>query len=35
MGKQSSRRNFIQKIATGVAGAALVPEVLRAQAIQF
>src|SRR5688572_315432 len=30
MGKQSSRRNFIQRIATGVAGAALVPEVLRA-----
>ncbi|HZI53688.1 MAG TPA: Gfo/Idh/MocA family oxidoreductase [Chitinophagaceae bacterium] len=30
MGKQSSRRNFIQRIATGVAGAALVPEVLKA-----
>ena len=33
MGKQSSRRNFIQRIATGVAGAALVPEVLRATGI--
>src|SRR4030095_10021840 len=30
MGKQSSRRNFIQKIATGVAGAAFVPEMLNA-----
>jgi len=30
MGKQSSRRNFIQKIATGVAGVTLVPEVLKA-----
>ena len=30
MGKQSSRRNFIQKIASGVAGAAFVPEVLKA-----
>lgn len=30
MSKQSSRRNFIQKIATGVAGAALLPEVLNA-----
>jgi predicted dehydrogenase len=33
MGKQSSRRNFIQKIATGVAGAALMPEVLKATGI--
>ena len=32
MGKQSTRRNFIQKIATGVAGAALVPEMLNATA---
>ena len=30
MGKQSSRRNFIQKIATSVAGAALAPEMLNA-----
>ena len=30
MGKQSSRRHFIQRITSGVAGAALVPEVLRA-----
>ena len=30
MGKQSSRRNFIQKITTGVVGATMVPEVLRA-----
>ena len=32
MGKQSSRRNFIQKIATGVAGAAFVPGMLNATA---
>ncbi|HTD94298.1 MAG TPA: Gfo/Idh/MocA family oxidoreductase, partial [Chitinophagaceae bacterium] len=32
MSKQSSRRNFIQKIATGVAGAAFMPEVLNAAA---
>ncbi len=30
MGKQSSRRNFIQKIATGVAGATLAPGMLKA-----
>lgn len=30
MNKQSSRRNFIQKVATGVVGAALVPDVLQA-----
>ena len=32
MSKQSSRRNFIQKITTGVVGATLVPDVLRASA---
>lgn len=30
MDKQSTRRNFIQKITTGVAGATLLPEMLRA-----
>ena len=30
MAKQSSRRSFIQKITTGVVGATMVPEVLRA-----
>ncbi len=30
MSNQSSRRNFIQKITTGVVGATLIPEVLRA-----
>lgn len=30
MGKQSSRRSFIQKITTGVVGAAVAPEILRA-----
>jgi len=30
MSKQSSRRNFIQKLSTGVIGAAFVPEVLHA-----
>ncbi len=30
MGKQSSRRNFIQRVTTSVVGAAMVPEVLRA-----
>ncbi len=30
MSKQSSRRNFIQKITTGVVGATLVPEALMA-----
>ena len=35
MGKQSSRRKFIQKIASGVAGAALVPEVLKATGINY
>ena len=30
MSKQSTRRNFIQKITTSVVGATLVPEVLRA-----
>ena len=33
MGKQSSRRNFIQRIASGVAGVALVPEMLKAETI--
>ncbi len=33
MSNQSSRRNFIQKVATGVVGAALVPEVIRAATI--
>jgi predicted dehydrogenase len=32
MGKQSTRRNFIQRITTSVAGAALIPEVLKAAA---
>ncbi len=30
MSKPSSRRNFIQKLATGVAGATIAPEILRA-----
>lgn len=33
MSKQSSRRNFIQKITTGVVGAAFVPEMLNAASV--
>lgn len=34
MSKHSSRRNFLQKITTGVVGSALIPEVLHAASIQ-